>query len=71
MSGDTTITNPIEIKDNSKERVAFDLMEKISFFEHDNKEADQSKREYWLTLYRQCLKATYYQSSLKSILQED
>ena len=69
MSENTKITNPIEIKDNSKERVAYDLMVYISYDE--KKQGDKNKdRKYWLTLYAQCLKATSGYP-LESILKED
>jgi hypothetical protein len=61
-----SISNPVSIESDSKQRVAYDLMIKIDW-------ADQSKvkdRSYWLTLYRQCYKATSGHA-LKSILQED
>ena len=61
------IKNPIEIKDNSKERVAIDLMKFIGDEEIERPNRD---RRYWLVLYRQCLKATYG-SPLESILKEE
>jgi len=67
MNERTYITNPIQIKDNSKERVAFDLMEKIANYERGSTanaikevvEAQQS-REYWLKLYNQSSKVVDY-----------
>ena len=60
MSEKFEFKNPIEIKDNSKERVAFDLMEKIATKEYGssvapNKEiaSQQKSREYWFKLYNQ------------------
>lgn len=66
---DVNVSGPVEIKDNSKERVAYDLMKMIW---HDDSRAEQNQtdRKYWLTLYSQCLKATSGYS-LESILKED
>jgi hypothetical protein len=61
--------NPFEIKDNSKERVAYDLLEKIASYDSREK-SEGMKREYWLTLYHQCLKATSGTYSIDSILNE-
>ena len=57
MVDKTEISNPIQIKDNSVERVAFDLMEKIGKVETPITGAlslEQKKRDYWLKLYNQC-----------------
>ncbi|WOE31966.1 MULTISPECIES: hypothetical protein [unclassified Acinetobacter] len=56
MVDKTEITRPIEIKDNSAERVAFDLMEKISILENHTGEnyLKPNTREYFLKLYKQC-----------------
>ena len=57
MSEKMEINNPIEIKDNSVERVAFDLMEKIVASEAFHKESGYKKpnsREYFLKIYNQC-----------------
>lgn len=59
MVDKTEISNPIEIKDNSVERVAFDLMEKIANSEGYSNETGYKKpnsREYFLKLYNQCHK---------------
>jgi hypothetical protein len=69
MNGKISTNHPIEIKDNSKERVAFDLLEKIASYDSREK-AEGMKREYWLTLYHQCLKATSGTCSIESILNE-
>lgn len=55
----TEISSPIEIKDNSVERVAFDLMEKIANSEgygNENGYKKPNSREYFLKLYNQCHK---------------
>ncbi|HCM31448.1 MAG TPA: hypothetical protein DIC32_07745 [Acinetobacter radioresistens] len=57
MSNNTTVSGPIEIKDKSVERVAFDLMEKIASLESrrdSNVFANPNPREYYLKLYNQC-----------------
>ncbi len=54
MSENVSINSPVEIKDNSKERVAFDLAMHIASVERliDEKEY----RKELLKLYGQCLK---------------
>lgn len=57
MVDKTEISKPIEIKDNSLERVAFDLMDRIATSEGYNNEDAYRKpnsREYYLKLYNQC-----------------
>ena len=59
MSDKTEIKNPIQIKDNSIERVAFDLMQKIVDAEISRGKDDYLKptpREYFFKLYNQCHK---------------
>lgn len=64
----------VKFQDNSKERVALDLMDKIFYYENKNgRGAGQEKsydRKYFLTLYCQCLNATRG-FGLKSALKED
>lgn len=50
---DRKITQPVEIKNDSDSRVAYDLMDHISRHEV-NVDAEKKTREYWLTLYHQC-----------------
>lgn len=58
MVDNVQLNGPIEIKDNSAERVAYDLMTRIAHAEsgtsidpnRDVRDA-QKKRDYWLTLY--------------------
>ncbi len=52
MSDSTRIAGPVEISDDSRYRVAFDLMERISQWE--NKDQHPRTRAYWLKLYSQC-----------------
>lgn len=54
MSDSTTISGPIQIKDNSKERVALDLMYDIR---SKNVEPYKTEQEI-ITLYCKCLMAT-------------
>lgn len=67
MSDDMRITGPVSIKTDSASRVAYDLMR---FIGEDIESGDKSKREYWLTLYRQCYKATHGHA-LKHMLNKD
>lgn len=69
MSNTLDVRGPIEIKDSTKERVAYDLMKIIDDYDQNTQEAHKNKK-YWLTLYRQCLKATAGYT-LESILSED
>ena len=70
MSDSITVTKPIEIKDNSIERVAFDLMEKIAQAEHAKQDnfREPNSREYYLTLYRQCHKIVSGRVDVKDII---
>lgn len=66
MVDKTEISNPIEIKDNSVERVAFDLMEKIANSESyysENEYRKPNSREYFLKLYNQCHRVVYSRSA--------
>lgn len=63
MTEKTQIANPIEIKDNPKERIAFELMEKIANYERGSGAglvsevvAKQRSRDYWFKLYNQSYK---------------
>lgn len=56
MSDSRTVQGKIKVQSDSREAVAFELMEKIGQLE----QSEQRKtRAYWLTLYRQCFKATH------------
>lgn len=59
MSNDLKVSGPVEIKDNSAERVAFDLMTVIASNENSRTETcaakKASKRLYYLKLYAECL----------------
>ncbi|WP_218689082.1 hypothetical protein [Psychrobacter sp. BF1] len=67
MADSMNIQGPIEIKDNSAERVAYDLMLVIAHNENGRsgtacvaKEA--SNRLYYLTLYAECLTAVKHRT---------
>jgi len=69
MSSDSVqITKPVEIQNDAKARVAFDLMEHIARRE-DNRDSEKKGRDYWLTLYGQCYKAASGQA-LQYVLQQ-
>ena len=67
MSDDMRISSPVSIKTDSSSRVAYDLMR---FIGEGIEPGDKSNREYWLTLYRQCYKATHGHT-LKHLLNRD
>ena len=58
----------VRIVSDAKAQVAFDLMKHISSYHPEEEKVKD--RAYWLTLYRQCYKATSG-DALKYILQED
>lgn len=50
--------NTIKLQDNSKERVAYDIMLRIAEDEFnitDIEERQKNPRQYWLKLYSECL----------------
>lgn len=62
MADNMKIQGPVEVKDNSAERVAFDLMSVIASKENpamsdDCQAKKNSNRLYYLTLYTECLNA--------------
>ena len=64
-----SIAGPVDVSSESKQAVAFELMKHIA--SHEKVDDTQSAtRGYWLTLYRQCYKATSG-SPLERILQDD
>ena len=58
----------VRVQNDSAQRVAFDLMEKISSY--DGVDVSKKDRKYFMTLYHQCYKATNG-GTLKYIFQED
>ena len=64
-----SISGPVDVSSESKQAIALELMKHIS--SHEKIDAAQiATRAYWLTLYRQCYKATSG-SPLERILQDD
>lgn len=49
-----SVSGPVKVVSDTKERVAYDLMQVIAFADG---EPQTKSREYYLTLYRQCWKA--------------
>lgn len=70
MADKMSIEGPVKVQpeDASPARVAFELMKYLHTVGSTKEE--RNKREYWLTLYRQCHKAARGHS-LKSILEVD
>jgi hypothetical protein len=60
-----TIDGHVEVKDGSKERVAYDLMIRIL-----NTETGAKDRDYYLTLFSECYRAVVYGWDLKTIRTE-
>ncbi len=57
MANETvTISGPVNVASDSRQRVAFDLMKAIDFCA--SVKSEQKDRKYFFTLYRQCYKAT-------------
>jgi len=55
MSTDNiSVSGPVRIESDSRFRVAFELMDLISSIEDQEKD-----REYWLSLFAQCVRATH------------
>lgn len=65
-SDSVSVSGPVDIESTSRQAVAFKLMQQIANWE-EIPDDQKKKREYWLTLYRQCYKATNG-GSLESIL---
>ncbi|MDS7693871.1 hypothetical protein N7562_06695 [Acinetobacter soli] len=72
MVDKTEISKPIEIKDNSVERVTFDLMSRIAEAERVTGKDEGKKdnpREYYLKLYNQCHKVVSWSGvNVKDVL---
>jgi hypothetical protein len=69
MAESVNVSGPIDIRSDSRQRVAYDLMDKISRYE-EGRDNDKKRRDYWLTLYNQCYKAASG-SSLQSTLKAE
>jgi len=68
MAEKIEIARPVQIESDSKERVAFELMQHIAAWEDASEDRKRDKK-YWLSLYLQCIKATN-DYPLESILKE-
>jgi hypothetical protein len=60
------VQGPVSVQSESKYRVALELMQKITDYEEVKSESKD--REYWLTLYSQCL-STVNGHAVQSTLQ--
>jgi len=68
MADQVSLTSPVTVVSDSKQRVALDLTSRIdSYSDLDRKQKD---RKYWLTLYCQCYKAVDG-CSIGAVLKED
>lgn len=57
MAGDSRqVSGSVEVVNDSKSRVAYDLMMRIA--SHEKVDGEKGNRDYWLTLFVQCQKAT-------------
>ncbi|TSD59862.1 hypothetical protein FFI97_006005 [Variovorax sp. KBS0712] len=65
MTDSMRITDPVEIKTDSQQRVAFELMTMIHNFEPKDKHP--KTREYFLKLYAQCYSVTIGRTSARAI----
>ncbi|HIJ77657.1 MAG TPA: hypothetical protein HPP81_13220 [Deltaproteobacteria bacterium] len=53
------VLGPVEVASDSKERVAYELMNQIANFEMDGQGEARKTPRYWLSLYRKCHKAVH------------
>ncbi len=70
MSDNINIANAVKVISDSTARVAFELMKEIAFHEI-HQEAEKETRQYWLTLFHQCMKATSSHTNLETILKKE
>jgi len=57
MASETvSVSGPVRVQSDSKERVAFELAQVIA--SHARLEFEQKNETYWLTLYSKCLRVT-------------
>lgn len=50
----TKISGPVQVQSDSRQRVAFDLMQRIASQEAESMGAQRASRDYWLKLYAAC-----------------
>lgn len=55
MAENLSVQGPVDIRSDCKQRVAFDLMDRIARYEKNDRIVKDET--YWLTLYTKCLKA--------------
>jgi len=55
MSDSVSVSGPVHIQSDGKERVAYALMTKIGQYEKD---VNLHDRDYWLKLYGECFSMT-------------
>jgi hypothetical protein len=68
MSDRVDINGPVGIESHSAEAAALNLAKLIASYEESGLKSADMNREYWLTLYHQCRRATSVHASLNSIL---
>lgn len=72
MAESVNVSGPIKVVSDSTARVAYELMRDIADREYEaTPEAQRKSREYWLTLFHQCMKAAQGTKTLSNILQRD
>lgn len=67
MTESVSLSAPVKVQPGTDAAVAFELMK---FLKSLGSPSDKNDVHYWLTLYRQCYKATHGHQ-LESILRED
>ncbi|HNO74434.1 MAG TPA: hypothetical protein PKG49_02215 [Nitrosomonas mobilis] len=67
MSEQTRVGGSVEVKQSSEASVVLELMKHIANYEDKSKE-EKKDRNYWLTLYYQCRKATKDSAKLDYVL---
>lgn len=68
MADSVSVSGPVHVQSDSRHRVALELTQLIAQYEGD--QTAMQKRDYWLRLYWQCMKAAT-SSNLESILKGD
>ena len=55
MADSVSVKGPVQVDTSSQESVAYELTRLIA---HNENSSDKTTRDYWLTLYTQCHRAT-------------